>query len=644
MSFARSFFAHGHRWAASAFILVFVLAPATPVPMTAVVAAAAEDELYPHEQRQVQRGQQMVTVNELKTTRTARGREAVADRIIVKFVGAMNKAEWADIQNGAKSRGAGAATILPAEIGPHSHLVDVTGAASLEVAAQAFAADGRVRYAGPDEVFRTADTPDDTRLTEQWGLPMIQAPQAWNRTHGSAAKVIAIMDTGIRESHPDLAGKVIDRRDFTHWLISVDPDDKAGHGTHVAGIAAAVTNNSLGVAGLGYASRLINAKVMADNSKGSSSMLARGIYWATDAGAHVINMSLEFDVDCDPNIFEGVADAGINELRDAINHAWAHNIVLVAAAGNTPGSGQLAPGACPHVLSVANTNEVDALAPGNSNSGSWVDVAAPGQNILSTTIAGGTRCVSSARYGMCSGTSMSSALVSGLAALVQSSCLLTDPNAVVGRITGNADEIPGTGSNWQYGRVNALRSVCFPAPKNLRVGTIGSGSIQLLWDESTPGETYFQVGHRVTGTSSWSYTNRSTDPSSTHSWTHTGLSGGTSYDHMVRSCDADGCSAFSGVVTAIAGYGKLSVSLQGWGKVISTPAGINCGMGTTDCSQQYPPGTFVRLSAGSTTNPDTGVEWQFDHWEGASCPDAEYPICEFTMGGSRVVRAVFVKE
>jgi thermitase len=641
MSLARSLFTHSHRWAAGAVLMFSVVTSAAPVPAFTPVVVAAEDELYPYEPVQVQRDQQTVTISDLKTTRTARGRNAVADRIIVRFVGALDKATWADIQKGASSRGAGLARILPQEIGPHSYLVDVSGAASLEVAARAFAADWRVQYAGPDEVHNSADTPDDTRFSSQWGLQMIQAPRAWDRTHGSAASVVAIMDSGIRETHADLAGKVVDRRDFTHWLISGDPNDYLGHGTHVAGIAAAVTNNSLGVAGVGYATRLLNAKVLNDNNKWTTSMLARGIYWATDNGADVINMSLQSNSDCDPNVFEDVFDAGLNEVRDAINYAWAHNVVLVAAAGNTAGAGPIAPAACPHVISVANTNQSDMLA-GSSNSGTWVDVAAPGVSIWSTAIAGGNLC-SGGSYATCSGTSMSSAFVSGLAALVQSSCRLTDPYAVVDRIYDNADAISGTGTQFQYGRVNALRSVCFPAPRNLRVGTVGSGSIQLLWDESTPAETYFQMGHRVTGTSSWSYMNVPTNDSSTHVWTHTGLSGGTSYDHMVRSCDADGCSAFSNVVTAIAGYGKLSVSLLGEGKVTSVPAGINCGLGYTDCSQQYAPGTLVKLTAFGKPDDGRGVEWQFDHWEGSSCPDEKYPVCTFTMGGGRAVRAVFVK-
>jgi hypothetical protein len=374
--------------------------------------------------------------------------------------------------------------------------------------------------------------------------------------------------------------------------------------------------------------------------------LARGIYWATANGANVINMSLESDSDCDPNVWEDVFDAGINEVRDAINHAWAHNVVLVAAAGNAPGIGPIAPAACPHVISVANTDANDVIA-GTSNSGTWVDVAAPGVGIMSTAVPGGNMCARGANtYANCSGTSMSSAFVAGLAALVQSSCRLTDPNAVVNRIFTYADDIPSTGMNWAQGRVNALRSVCFPAPRNLRLGTVGTGSIQFWWDELTPGEIYFQIGHRVTGTSSWTYTSRLTDPTtSTHTWTHTGLTSGTSYDHMVRSCDAVGCSPFSDVLTAIAGYGRLTVGLTGEGKVTSTPVGITCTGDTyppPDCSHQYPTGTLVRLTATGEMD-DKGAIWAFDRREGATCSATQSTVCTFTMGATTVVRAVFKK-
>ena len=218
-----------------------------------------------------------------------------------------------------------------------------------------------------------------TRLQQQWGPQKIQAPAAWNRTHGSSSKVIAILDTGLNDqgadAHPEFAGKVLAHQDFSD--SSVGTDDVFGHGTHVAGIAAALTNNNLGIAGMGFNSSLIVGKVLGDDGKGSVSQLSDGIYWAADHGATVINMSLAGDQDCSTSWWEDLFDTGRNELRDAIGYAWGKNIVLVAAAGNNGNSNQLWPAACPNVLSVANTTQTDARN-STSNFGTWVDVAAPG--------------------------------------------------------------------------------------------------------------------------------------------------------------------------------------------------------------------------------------------------------------------------
>jgi thermitase len=601
---------------------------------------AVQEDLYPREAAvQVQRGQQTLSVRPLKTVRTARGREAVADRLLVRFKSAVDTADLERARQRAAGLGAGVARLLK-RIGPASYLVDVSGAGSLEAAAKAFATDSRVEFAGPDLIMRATETPNDTEFGQQWGMDRIQAPAAWNRTHGSTARRIAILDTGINElgadAHPDLAGKVVARSDFTNSPVGAD--DVFGHGTHVAGIAAAVTNNSRGVAGVGYSTRLLNAKVLDDTGTGSTSMLADGIYWATDNGAHVINMSLGGSEDCDPSWYEDVFDTGVNEVQDAINHAWSRNVVLVASAGNSGGTGELWPAACTHVLSVANTNRNDVRS-NSSTYGTWVDVAAPGTAIWSTAVAGGSACQGnfSGGYANCSGTSMAAPHVSGLAALVQHSCALTSPQAVVDRITSTADAIAGTSTNWQYGRVNAVRAVCFPKPSNLRVGTVSSTSIQFLWDDNTPFESYFQIAHRVTGSSSWSYT---TLPANTETWLRSGLTAGRSYDHQVRACDGNGCSGWSNMVTVTAGYTKLTASVSGSGKLTSTPVGINCGLGGSDCAEFYAPGTVVQVRATPLINPTKGIEWELDHWEGSCSGTATY-TCTLTMSGARTARAVF---
>jgi thermitase len=181
-----------------------------------------------------------------------------------------------------------------------------------------------------------------------------------------------------------------------------------------------MTDNSEGVAGIGFNARLLNVKAIDDYGSGSASSVADGIIWAADRNAQVINLSLAGSRDCEPWWIEQWLDTGVAYLRDAIDYAWGRGVVIVAGAGNTGGTGKLYPAACPHVLSVANTTLVDNKA-ADSTYGTWVQVAAPGSSILSTALPCGTKCQQGLQgwYARCSGTSMAAPHVSGLAALVQ---------------------------------------------------------------------------------------------------------------------------------------------------------------------------------------------------------------------------------
>src|SRR4030042_559478 len=123
---------------------------------------------------------------------------------------------------------------------------------------KAYSSNPRVAYAEPDFVAQALGSPDDPLLGSQWDMVKVQAPQAWEVTTGSASINIAILDTGVDLDHPDLANKIISNVNFSG---SPTVDDVCGHGTHVAGIAAAMTNNGIGVAGLGYRAALMNVKV-----------------------------------------------------------------------------------------------------------------------------------------------------------------------------------------------------------------------------------------------------------------------------------------------------------------------------------------------------------------------------------------------
>jgi thermitase len=302
-----------------------------------------------------------------------------------------------------------------------------------------------VEYAELDGVMKADEVPNDTLFSQEWGMTKIRAPQAWDVTHSTSAVKIAILDCGIFDKnsqyqgpdgygHIDVRDKVIADANFSS---STDTDDWCNHGTHVAGIAAAVTNNALGVAGVGHDAVLMNGKVLGDDGSGSESQVINGLIWAANNNAHVINLSLGSTATCSQG------------MQDAVNYAWNHGAVVVVAAGN---SGSYPPSnlaRCNNTLSVAATDQNDARA-SFSSWGSQVDVAAPGVGIMSSTDDG--------LYKAFDGTSMASPHVAGLAALVWTTGAQTNQQ-VVDRITGSAAKIAGTGTYWHYGRIDAYAAV-----------------------------------------------------------------------------------------------------------------------------------------------------------------------------------------
>jgi thermitase len=307
---------------------------------------------------------------------------------------------------------------------------------------KAYSSNPRVMYAEPDFVAEALGSPDDPRFVYQWGMVKIQAPQAWDVATGSSNISIAILDTGVDLDHPDLADKIVSNINFSD---SPTVGDVYGHGTHVAGIAAAMTNNGIGVAGLGYASTIMNVKVLGDTGSGFYSWIASGIIWAADNGADVISMSLG-----------GSSASSI--LEDAINYAWSKGVVVVASAGNSGSTTPSYPAYYANCIATAATDANDAKASW-SNYGGWVDVAAPGVNIYSTFKDGS--------YVYESGTSMACPHVAGLAALVFTTVSDTNGDGklndeVRSRIEATCDDIGVSGIG--YGRINAARAVGDVAP------------------------------------------------------------------------------------------------------------------------------------------------------------------------------------
>jgi thermitase len=239
---------------------------------------------------------------------------------------------------------------------------------------------------------------NDSYFDKQWAFGEIPALSV---TADSPEVLIAILDTGIDQQHEDLAGKVVESVNFSSSSTSSDLN---GHGTHVAGIIAAITDNGIGVAGVALNARLLNVKVADDNGLVWSSTLAKAIIWAVDNGAKVINMSL-------------VVPTPSPALEEAIHYAWSRGVVLVASAGNGIKSIPMYPAYYSEVIAVAAT-DIDGNLWSKSNYGDWIDAYAPGVEIYST--------LPGDEYGYQSGTSMATAYVSAVAALAFDT--LTDTN------------------------------------------------------------------------------------------------------------------------------------------------------------------------------------------------------------------------
>ncbi|MDP3789854.1 MAG: S8 family serine peptidase, partial [Candidatus Omnitrophota bacterium] len=305
-----------------------------------------------------------------------------------------------------------------------------------------------------------------------WGLQKTQAFEAWDlfgnaRTDPGKDIVVAVIDTGVDFSHPDVggnkwvnpdetAGNGVDDDgngyvdDINGWdFVSNDnnPYDGHGHGTHVSGTIAAVTNNSAGIAGVAPNAKIMAVKGLSDSGSGYISDLANCLIYAANNGADVLS-----------NSWGGSGSS--STLENAVNYAYSKGCVVVAAAGNSNADAAgYTPAGYANVITVAATDRNDVKA-SFSNYGSIVDVSAPGVSVLSSS--GGT-------YKSWSGTSMACPHVSGLAALILSQDPTLTNAEVAQRIKDTADNIYGQNPSWQgklgTGRINAYKAILAGGPQ-----------------------------------------------------------------------------------------------------------------------------------------------------------------------------------
>ncbi|HEY0604612.1 MAG TPA: S8 family peptidase, partial [Herpetosiphonaceae bacterium] len=322
--------------------------------------------------------------------------------------------------------------------------LDVAQDADIPALVRTLAADPEVAYAQPNYRYQLLRTINDPLSTFQYALNKIDAYGAWDVTTGNSNIKIAIVDSGVRLSHPEFTGRVLPGYDFAN--NDSDPSDDVGHGTHVAGIAAASGDNGEGGAGLCWQCTILPIKVTNAYGEGSDAWIASGVRWAVDQGARVINLSLG-----------GEERSPI--LHEAIQYAVSKNVVVVAAAGNSADKGNAVqyPAAYEEVIAVGATDENDQRAY-FSQVQPYVDVSAPGWNIPSTWSDSPFLPIS---YLAISGTSMSTPYVTGLAALLLSINPNLDVNGVRAILTSTTDDLgaPGPDSQFGTGRINAARAV-----------------------------------------------------------------------------------------------------------------------------------------------------------------------------------------
>ena len=431
----------------------------------------------------------------------ARGEDFKAGEILVKFKeGALR----ADVQSVLAVHGLSVVEEIP-ELGIAQVAVPV--GRELEMI-ESLKSNPLVEYAEPDHIVYGFDVaPNDVYFSIQWNMTDIQAHRAWQATTGISI-TIAVLDTGIDLRHPDLNDKIWanpgevpnnGRDDDENGYIDDvhgwdfvnndnDPQDDNGHGTHVAGIAAAETNNGIGVAGVSWGAVIMPVKVLGADNKGYYSDIIKGLLYAAENGAKIINMSFGSKVEQ-------------QALQEAVSYVHdTKGCFLVAAAGNwaLEDNPVTYPAALPGVIAVVATD-----AAGNrwdkSEHGPFIDLAAPGIHVLSTYWFRGEH-----DYTWADGTSMAAPHVSGVAALVWSIHPEYTNKEVEKRIKQGADDMgtPGWDRYYGWGKVNAYKAVAGSVSGRVRSNAgvpLSGATITVISGPSTGMATSNAGSYRIWG-------------------------------------------------------------------------------------------------------------------------------------------------
>jgi serine protease len=361
---------------------------------------------------------------------------------------------------------------------------------------------GAIEYAEPHYIRYVDFVPNDPYYGLQWHLTKTKADSAWNVTQGDTSVVIGIVDTGVEWYHPDIYQNIwhnphptMSPPDTIGWDFGGsdgtpdnNPDeDRPDHGTFIAGLASAVTNNNLGVAGVGFKCKIMAVKTSENDVRSASGGALilygfEGMVYAADNGASIINASW--------------GGPGYSQFeQDVIDYVSSKGVLIVAAAGNSGGSDPFYPAAYAHVLAAAATDSTDHRSiwdpTESSNYGVYVGVSAPGTDVFSTW--------KPDTYAFLSGTSPSAPIVSGTAALVKSLHPTWTPAQIAEQIRVTADPIDNLNPRYEkqlgLGRVNVFRAVSdISSPGIQMVSFTLSDSIGNNVGSPDPGETIRLVG------------------------------------------------------------------------------------------------------------------------------------------------------
>ena len=386
-------------------------------------------------------------------------REFVRGRLLVKFKATIDRPHSQQL---IAALGARDESEIP---GAGVHIVELPPQASERAFANAFQSRPEVEFAELDWLIAAQQILPNDPLFPAWYLERIDAPNAWPTSTGSSNITIAILDTGVDATHPDLAAKIVPGRNI--YNNNDDTLDVFGHGTPVAGIAGAASNNGIGVASVAWNCAIMPVRISDLSGMATASNTASGLTWAADHGARVANVSYYI--------------TGSKTISSAARYFQSKGGVVTAAAGNY-GVQETTPDD-PYILTIGATDPQDVLY-SYSNYGSNLDLVAPGNN--TTTLIGGL-------YGAGGGTSFASPVIAGVAALVFSTNPALTPVEVIEILKQSADDLGSAGWDTTYGsgRVNAARAVSAAAATR---GVV---------DSTAPSVTIVspQFGQQLTGSS-----------------------------------------------------------------------------------------------------------------------------------------------